>query len=636
MGDRIGSFGAARRAIVLGVDGLMLPMVEHLMAQGRLPHFRRLWSEGAVTKVLPFISSWGPINFMALATGASPGTAWQGSDLPRGTGAERGAYVAETLWEAVERSGRASVVLAYPGAWPAVLSLGVVGLPDTGGTSVPPPVLARPARLMTPGLAARYRQPPGTRAGWIPLAARARPASAPPPLAHPSPPEGWAHLPTPEALATSLPIRGRAGRTLVELGLLLVPDADGAWRGLICAGRDGAQVLAETRLGAWSDWTPLGAAGPVDGSARFKLLEVAEGGREVAICHAAVYPRTGFARPASVEAGLLAALGPYADGSSADLRPSDPFWTTAVEEALYEGTWLAGAARHLAETRDWALFMTVYRPPDAANHGCLAFLDPTLPGYGGSEMARAAEIIAAAYDAADRTLGALLAQAGEDTVVAVVADHGAAVNHVTCDVYNLLQEHGLLVLHEGTLEVDWGRTVAYIRPTRSGAEVFVNLAGREPAGIVAPADYERVQERVIDLLLDWREPATGRRAVALALKKRDAALIGYWGEAAGDVQFIYNAGCVWGELPPGRSIARTAVPSVNHGPQIPTAERGLASNMGMLALWGPGVRRGYRRPEAALGPARMADPAPTITHLLGIAPPAQNEGAVLRDMLRGA
>lgn len=633
MSDRRSSCGAAKRAIVLGIDGLMLPMVEHLIVQGRLPHLGRVFREGAVAKVLPFISSWGPINFMSLATGTSPGTTWQGSDMPRGVGAERGAYVAETLWEAVERSGRTSVVLSYPGAWPAVLPRGVVGVPDTGGTSSAPLTLARPARLMTSGLADRYRQPPGTRAGWIPLAARARPEPAPLLLEPPGPPLNWANLPIPGALATMLPIRGRAGGTLAELGLLLVPGGEGSWRALVCSDRDGGRVLAETEVGSWSDWMALGTTGTVDGAVRFKLLEVDDEGREVAICHSEVYPQTGFARPASVEAGLVEAVGPYASGSSAGLRPSDPFWGTAVEEAVYEGEWLAGAARHLAETREWTLFMTVYRPPDAANHGCLAFLDPDIPDYGGRDTELAAEIIAAAYGAADRTLGALLDLAGDDTVIALVADHGAAVNHVTCDVYNLLMEHGLLTLHEGTTEVDWSRTQAYIRPTRSGSEVFVNLAGRESAGVVDPADYERVQERVIDLLLDWRDPQTGRRAVALALKKRDAPLIGYWGEAAGDVQFIYNAGFVWGELPPGRSIARTRIPSVNHGPQIPTTEKGLATNMGMLALWGSGVRRGYRRPDETVGPARMSDPAPTIAHLLGIDPPAQNEGAVLGDML---
>ncbi|MBN1402599.1 MAG: alkaline phosphatase family protein, partial [Anaerolineae bacterium] len=57
------------KVIVLGVDGLILPLADHLADQGRLPHFARLRREGAVTPVLPFISTWGPINWMCFATG---------------------------------------------------------------------------------------------------------------------------------------------------------------------------------------------------------------------------------------------------------------------------------------------------------------------------------------------------------------------------------------------------------------------------------------------------------------------------------------------------------------------------------------------------------------------------------------
>ena len=90
-----------------------------------------------------------------------------------------------------------------------------------------------------------------------------------------------------------------------------------------------------------------------------------------------------------------------------------------------------------------------------------------------------------------------------------------------------------------------------------------------------------------------------------------------------------------GHRPPMDS-GRTRIPSVNHDPQIPTAAKGLATNMGLLALWGPGIRRGYRRTETQVGPARMCAAAPTLASLLGCAPPRQAEGVVLLDMLEGS
>jgi predicted AlkP superfamily phosphohydrolase/phosphomutase len=62
--------------------------------------------------------------------------------------------------------------------------------------------------------------------------------------------------------------------------------------------------------------------------------------------------------------------------------------------------------------------------------------------------------------------------------------------------------------------IDWPQTRAFTRRERQGTEVYVNLAGREPHGIVSAADFERVQEAVIDVLLEWRDPGTGKRAAA--------------------------------------------------------------------------------------------------------------------------
>ena len=52
--------------------------------------------------------------------------------------------------------------------------------------------------------------------------------------------------------------------------------------------------------------------------------------------------------------------------------------------------------------------------------------------------------------------------------------------------------------------------------------IYVNLKGRDPGGIVEPADYEKVQQQIIDALYSYVDPATGKRPVALALTKKDA------------------------------------------------------------------------------------------------------------------
>jgi len=628
----------AQRVIVFGVDGLMLSFVDHLVRQGRAPNIGRMFSEGASTPLLPFVSSWGPINWMSFATGASPGSTWAGRVRVRGIEAEEpcahNGYQSEPLWAALDRQGRGSTIISYPACWPPTGQRAIIAMPDAAGTDLSPVAMARPRVLMTEGLTQRYAQPPGTRAGWLPLAGRGRGRREAPTLPTPTMPNGWRNLPSGASFATQFDLIGIDGSVLMIFEALVATGGESP-RVYVCREKDAANPLAALWVGEWSRWLEVDSPDGRRGTVRLKLLELGDDGREVAVAHSMVCPTARYGYPRSIEPGLIASAGPYASGSGADLRPTDPFWSTAVEEAEYEAKWLARAAAHLMAVNDSALFMTVFRPPDAANHGALAFVEPRSPFHGRPETDVAYEVMAGAYGAVDKAIGALMQGADERTVIALASDHGAAVNQVTCDVYRLLEEEGLLSLTErdGRWTVDWSKTQAYVRPTRSGSEIYVNLVGREPHGIVPPEDCAAVQERIVALLHDWREPVSGRRAVAVALGKRESALLGYWGEPAGDVQFIYNAGFVWGEQPPGKTIGRTAVPSVNHGPQIATAAGELSTNMGMLALWGPGIRRGYRRDEEVSGPPRMCDAAPTIAHLLDCAPPQSNEGAVLRDML---
>lgn len=629
----------ARRAIVLGIDGFILRLAEHMVAQGGMPNLARMLREGAATQLLPFISSWGPINWMSFATGASPGSAWHGTvPVPETWPASRphGAYGAEPLWETLARQGRSSVVLAYPAAWPPTTAQGFIGMPDRAATDLVPVAIAGPARYLTRDLQARYAQPPGTTAGYAPLRARGQKRTPPPALDYPAPPRGWQGIIAEGVLASSITVGGARGHAAWKVGVL-VPPAGVRAPLLFCDGQHAQHIVGCALPGQWSEWIGHDSPDGIPGHIRFKVLELSDDRRSLAIAHSLWYPDRGVGSFPEHEAGLLAHAGPYTQQSSAALRPTDPFWDTAVQEAEYEARWLVRAAEYAASVDDWSLFATVFRPPDAANHGCLAYLDPDTPYYDESLAQEAMRVLEAAYGAADIALGLFMELADDDTVVALASDHGAFVNRVTCDIYNLLVAEGLMALTtnaHGYPCVDMANSRAYIKPSRSAAEIFVNLQGREPEGIVPPDEYEALQTHLVDLLYRWTEPETGARAVGLALRRQDAPIAGYWGPFAGDVQFIYHAGCVWGALPEGKTIVRTTIPSVNHGPQMPTAQRGLASNMGMLALWGAGVRPGYRRDEATLGPPRMSDAAPTLAHLLGCPAPAQNEGAVLGEMIR--
>jgi hypothetical protein len=65
---------------------------------------------------------------------------------------------------------------------------------------------------------------------------------------------------------------------------------------------------------------------------------------------------------------------------------------------------------------------------------------------------------------------------------------------------------------------------------------------------------------------------------------------------------------------------------------IPSTETHLFTNMGCMIMTGPGIKAGYERDWKRYGLMREIDIAPTLSHILGLRPPAQNNGAILHDI----
>ena len=160
----------------------------------------------------------------------------------------------------------------------------------------------------------------------------------------------------------------------------------------------------------------------------------------------------------------------------------------------------------------------------------------------------------AVYEALDAACGELRAAYGEDALCAVVSDHGSGgASQRVVHLNRRLAECGLLArprparasldalarrARDLALRVlppwlaeqafrrargaaarlesaarfggfDWRRTHAFSEEANTQPGVWINLRGREAAGCVEPADYERVRGEVIDALLDWKLPGGG-------------------------------------------------------------------------------------------------------------------------------
>jgi predicted AlkP superfamily phosphohydrolase/phosphomutase len=116
------------------------------------------------------------------------------------------------------------------------------------------------------------------------------------------------------------------------------------------------------------------------------------------------------------------------------------------------------------------------------------------------------------YGLLDAHIGRLCGLAGEDTAVLVVSDHGARAMQGGFCINEWLIREGYLVLREppstfSSLDhalIDWKRTTAWAEGGYY-ARVFVNVAGREPNGVVPPAQLGAVRDKLRGELEDARD-----------------------------------------------------------------------------------------------------------------------------------
>lgn len=645
-----------RKAIVLGMDALMLPWVKRFAAEGSLPNFSRLLAEGAANSMLPCIPAYTPTNWATIATGAWPGThgASNWDNRYPGDPTEKQVlstfdgrtWQAETIWEAAERAGLKCLIVAHPGAWPPKIRSGYVVAPlPVHGTSL----------TIVPGV--EYATKPGTRPavritlrkaqGWKGNVDNAALEGVIPVTAAPGA-AGAAVTHIEDGAESEVESKRASGGipAALQFHFLILSGTEGYHRVLICEGKNAQEPIADLGVGQWSEWiyrlvpsrddnSSGQAGGWREGSMRFKLLKLSPDGNDIRLVRSEIYPTSGFTYPEALSSDLIAHVGPYFEHQALRLMTGPEEIDTAMEELEYQALWHARGARYLLNHGGWDLYYSHWHWPDTASHHFLAGADPSSPLYNPETADRFVAILRRSYQIGDKMLGEFWEMADEDTYLVVVSDHGNVPYRITCSLPRFLNERGLTAFigdPDRPRGVDWSHTRAY---QHGGLQICVNLRGREPDGIVPPEEYEKVQEEIIDALLDWRDPATGKRAIALALKKEDAQLIGFWGETVGDVIFVYNNGFAW-EPPAGTgSIGPLGdvVAGARHGPQIPTAHTSVSSNLASFLIAGPGIKKGYRRNEDRLGLMRLVDLVPTLSFLCAFPPPAQSQGAVLHDLL---
>jgi predicted AlkP superfamily phosphohydrolase/phosphomutase len=277
--------------------------------------------------------------------------------------------------------------------------------------------------------------------------------------------------------------------------------------------------------------------------------------------------------------------------------------------------------RHLLDTKPWDFFMMVEIGLDRMHHAFWRFLDAKHPRHEPDHRYR--DAIRNYYIYLDEEIGDLLERFDDDTTVLVVSDHGARPMQGAICINEWLVEEGYLVLEQSPqgptpfadARVDWSKTRAW---GEGGyyCRLCVNVAGREPQGIVSSSEYDQLLDELADRL--QRLPGPDGKSIGTRTFRPQEL----WREQRGippDL-IVYFGDLGWrsnGSLGHGRHWTYDN----DTGPDDANHDRN-----GLCIVSGPGVRA-QRREDMAI-----YDIAPTILAQAGLPADDGMRGQVLAEV----
>ncbi len=287
--------------------------------------------------------------------------------------------------------------------------------------------------------------------------------------------------------------------------------------------------------------------------------------------------------------------------------------------------WQSEAIHYLMEKKDVKVVFSHLHSVDMQEHRFIRFLSKGDKDYDIDFDAKEPEMyqkfMEDIYVQADNYIGTFLHLLDEGWTVVITSDHAQV-----CPEHRPLQlgdpqgvnagvmsELGYTVLKtddNGKTVIDWENTKAV---ANRECNIYINLKGRDPHGIVDPADKWELEEQIITDLYSYKDKKTGHRVVAMALRNKDAVLVGYGGPECGDI-------CYW--IADGYNI--------DHADGLSTAYGDEETSLSPIFIAaGKGIKEGFKTERVI----RQVDLAPTVATLFNVRMPAQCEGAPVYQIL---
>lgn len=367
----------------------------------------------------------------------------------------------------------------------------------------------------------------------------------------------------------------------------------------------------------------------------------------VAIAPDDVDPLRSFSFPAGYAADLARAVGPFRTlgwtsptNAAKDGEIPRSVLESGIERAFSED---AALLRHELDRGEFDLLFATFHSADHAGH----------LGHDhdhGNEDAPDARALAddpflrATYARIDALVGEVrgridAGEFGEHANLLVVSDHGMANFDYEADLAGWLEDEGYLVRAVRPSDdapslfalddVDWSETRAY---TLGLGKLFLNVEGREPAGIVKPEERDALAREIARKLEAWRDRERGDARIVRRAYLATEIYSGPFSDSDADIVIGFEPGyrVAWSNAlgsdigpPNDPEVSQNSSPWCrDHASVDPTAV--------------PGVCFVYRRATRAA--IERADPidvrsiAPTVIDLLELPPsPAHECASLLRS-----
>ncbi len=299
-------------------------------------------------------------------------------------------------------------------------------------------------------------------------------------------------------------------------------------------------------------------------------------------------------------------------------RRSLPSWD-------YMHKWQATAILGLIEQNDYDAVFTHIHSCDHVGHSCWRWAK-SREHYGWNDEKVYQDILEAIYLQCDEYVSMYMPLIAQGWTLIVTSDHGLLCSEEDELPYlgegfvmnvGVLSDLGYTVMKKdadgnNTHEIDWTQTRA-VAPR--GNHIYLNIKGRNNQygidGIVDPKDQYELERQIIDDLYNYR--MNGKRIVNIAMRNKDAILLGMSGPRCGDIIYFLEEG--FNRL---------------HGDALPTTEGYFGTSVSPIFIAaGKGVKSGYEMQRMM----REVDLAPTVAAIMGVRMPANADGAVVHQIL---